>query len=112
MLVLESTALAFSQKPVQAGAVPDRRAPRSQEDPMSDLHVVTGAGPVGWTVAEQLARAGQEVRVLTRSGSGPEHPLIERRAVDVSDAVAFAAAARGARAVFHCVHGTSYSEKT
>jgi nucleoside-diphosphate-sugar epimerase len=79
---------------------------------MSDLHVVTGAGPVGWTVAEQLARAGQEVRVLTRSGSGPEHPLIERRAVDVSDAVAFAAAARGARAVFHCVHGTSYSEKT
>ena len=79
---------------------------------MSDLHVVTGAGPVGWTVAEQLARAGQEVRVLTRSGSGPEHPLVERRAVDVSDAVAFAAAARGARAVFHCVHGTSYSEKT
>ncbi len=78
---------------------------------MSDLHVVTGAGPVGWTVAEQLAQAGQEVRVLTRSGSGPEHPLVERRAVDVSDAVALAGAARGASAIFHCVHGTSYSEK-
>lgn len=78
---------------------------------MSDLHVVTGAGPVGWTVAEQLAGAGHEVRVLTRSGSGPEHPSIERRAVDVSKSGALTEALAGATAVFHCVHGTSYSEK-
>ncbi len=36
---------------------------------MNAPHVVTGAGPVGWTIAEQLADAGHEVRVLTRSGS-------------------------------------------
>ena len=29
-------------------------------------------------------RPGPPVRLLTRSGSGPEHPLIERRQVDVS----------------------------
>jgi len=43
---------------------------------MADVYVVTGAGPVGWTVAEQLADLGRQVRVLTRSGSGPQHPLI------------------------------------
>ena len=78
---------------------------------MSDLHVVTGAGPVGWTVAEQLAAAGHQVRVLTRSGSGPEHPAVERRSVDVSQPGALAEAVAGADAVFHCVHGTAYSEK-
>lgn len=44
----------------------------------SRRYVVTGAGPVGWTVAEQLAAAGRRVRILTRSGSGPDHPLIEK----------------------------------
>ena len=51
---------------------------------MNAIHVVTGAGPVGSTVAQQLAESGQRVRLLTRSGSGPEHPLVERRRVDVS----------------------------
>ena len=45
---------------------------------ISRLYVVTGAGPVGWTVAEQFAAAGRRVRVLTRSGSGPAHPLVEK----------------------------------
>ena len=39
---------------------------------MDELFVVTGAGPVGWTVAEQLAGQGKRVRILTRSASGPE----------------------------------------
>lgn len=76
---------------------------------MNTVHVVTGAGPVGSTVATQLAEAGQQVRLLTRSGSGPEHPLIERRQVDVSDAGQVAAAFAGATAVYHCIHGSSYS---
>ncbi|QCQ93018.1 NAD-dependent epimerase/dehydratase family protein [Rhodococcus sp. SGAir0479] len=75
---------------------------------MSNLQVVTGAGPVGWTVAEQLAEAGHDVRVLTRSGSGPDHPRIERRKLDVSDAAALGPALEGASAVFHCIHGSAY----
>ena len=34
---------------------------------------------MGWTVAEQLAGAGERVRVLTRSGGGPDHPHIEKK---------------------------------
>ncbi len=76
---------------------------------MNDLYVVTGAGPVGWTVAEQLAEQGKRVRVLTRSGSGPEHPLVERVVADVQDPALVRAAVSGAAAVFHCIHGSSYT---
>lgn len=75
------------------------------------LYVVTGAGPVGWTVAEQLAAAGHRVRVLTRSGSGPDHPRVEREPVDVSDPAQLGGLFRGARAVFHCIHGSQYSAR-
>ncbi|AOW93936.1 epimerase [Rhodococcus sp. WMMA185] len=71
---------------------------------MSDIEIVTGAGPVGWTIASQLAQQGRRVRVLTRSGSGPDHPLIERRKVDINDAAALREALDGAVAVYHCVH--------
>lgn len=73
------------------------------------LYVVTGAGPVGWTIAEQLAGRGDSVRILTRSGSGPDHPLIERLRVDASDGVALGTAMAGAAAVFHCIHGSAYT---
>jgi nucleoside-diphosphate-sugar epimerase len=75
---------------------------------MSDLHVVTGAGPVGWTVAEQLAEQGHHVRVLTRSGSGPEHPLIERVAADARNSSQLGRLLSGATAVYHCIHGSAY----
>ncbi len=78
---------------------------------MSNLQVVTGAGPVGWTVAEQLADAGYDVRVLTRTGSGPDHPRIQRLRVDVSDPAALAPALDGATAVFHCIHGSAYDAR-
>ena len=76
---------------------------------MSELYVVTGAGPVGWTVAEQLAAQGKRVRLLTRSGSGPEHPLIDRMQVDVSNPTLLGQAFSGASAVFHCIHGSAYA---
>ncbi|SED92938.1 NAD-dependent epimerase/dehydratase family protein [Ruania alba] len=79
---------------------------------MSSFHLVTGAGPVGATLALQLAEAGKQVRLLTRSGSGPDHPGIERRRVDVADRAAFAAAARGAQAIHHCIHGSRYDART
>ncbi len=75
------------------------------------LHVVTGAGPVGSTVALRLADLGHPVRLLTRSGSGPEHALIDRRRVDVSDRAALAPHVEGAAAVHHCIHGSKYRAK-
>lgn len=76
---------------------------------MKDVHVVTGAGPVGWTVAEQLAEQGKNVRILTRSGTGPEHPLVDRVTADVQDPAQVRDALAGAIAVFHCIHGSSYT---
>ncbi len=76
---------------------------------MAQHYVVNGAGPVGWTIAEQLAARGDRVRILTRSGTGPEHLLIERARVDVSDPTQLAGHLDGAAAVFHCVHGSVYS---
>ena len=78
---------------------------------MNQIHVVTGAGPVGSTVAQQLADAGHHVRLLTRSGSGPSHPLIERRRVDVSQPDALREAFAGAVAVHHCIHGSAYDAR-
>ena len=75
---------------------------------MTAAHVVTGAGPVGSTIALQLAESGQEVRLLTRSGSGPEHALIERRRVDVSRPDQLDAAFDGASVIHHCIHGSAY----
>ena len=78
---------------------------------MVAIHVVNGAGQVGTTVALQLADQGHQVRLLTRSGSGPEHQLIERRKVDVSKPDQLAAAFEDAVAVYHCIHGSRYSAK-
>lgn len=75
---------------------------------MNTIHVVTGAGPVGSTVAQQLAESGHRVRLLTRSGSGPVHPLVERRRVDVSQPAALVEALAGGIAVHHCIHGSAY----
>lgn len=79
---------------------------------MNAPHVVTGAGPVGSTVALQLAEGGAPVRLLTRSGSGPEHPLIERRRADAGQAEDLAAALEGATALHHCVHASRYRAST
>ncbi|MCO4275754.1 NAD-dependent epimerase/dehydratase family protein [Pseudarthrobacter sp. HLT3-5] len=76
---------------------------------MNGVYVVTGAGPVGWTVAEQLAKQGKNVRILTRSGSGPDHPLVERVKADVQNAAQLRDVFAGATAVFHCIHGSSYT---
>jgi nucleoside-diphosphate-sugar epimerase len=72
------------------------------------LHVVVGAGAVGAGVALRLAGAGHDVRIVTRSGSGPQHPRIERIAADASDAGRLSELARGAHALFNCAN-PSYS---
>jgi nucleoside-diphosphate-sugar epimerase len=65
-------------------------------------HVIVGAGAVGSATALLLAERGEHVRLVTRSGSGPEHPSIERIAADATDAERLAAIARGAVALYNC----------
>ncbi|WP_067846063.1 NAD-dependent epimerase/dehydratase family protein [Nocardia lijiangensis] len=72
------------------------------------LHVVVGAGPVGSATALLLAERGDDVRLLTRSGSGPEHPRIARIKVDATDAAALTAQCAGATAIHHCA-GLEYA---
>lgn len=71
-------------------------------------HLVLGAGPVGTALALRLARAGRSVAVVTRSGGGPEHPRVERVALDATDAPALADAARGAGVLYNCANPGSY----
>lgn len=68
------------------------------------MHLIVGAGAVGSSVARQLADAGERVRLVTRSGSGPERPGIERVAADASDAAALRALAHGASVVYNCAN--------
>ncbi|CAA9407061.1 MAG: NAD-dependent epimerase/dehydratase [uncultured Nocardioides sp.] len=79
---------------------------------MDTIHVVTGAGPVGSTIALQLADAGQRVRLLTRSGSGPDHRLIQRQRLDVSLPDQLIGAVDGAEVIHHCIHGSAYDART
>ncbi|GAA2028808.1 NAD-dependent epimerase/dehydratase family protein [Catenulispora yoronensis] len=66
------------------------------------LHVIVGAGPVGTATAKVLAERGEQVRVVTRSGGGPEHENVERVATDATDADRLSALAEGAAALYNC----------
>ncbi|MFE7228144.1 NAD-dependent epimerase/dehydratase family protein [Nocardioides sp. NPDC057577] len=79
---------------------------------MNSTYLVIGAGPVGATIAQQLAARGDRVRLLTRSGSGPVHASIERLRGDATDLGTVTQAAAGVSAVFHCMHGSAYAADT
>jgi nucleoside-diphosphate-sugar epimerase len=68
------------------------------------LHVIVGAGPVGTATARLLAGRGDRVRVVTRRGTGPEHPAVERVAADAADADRLAALTDGADALYNCAN--------
>jgi len=76
---------------------------------MSD-HLVLGAGPIGTGVALRLAGAGERVRIVTRRGGGPDHPLVERVAADATDARRLVRLARGVTAVYHAANPPSYAQ--
>lgn len=67
-------------------------------------HVVVGAGSVGSALALLLAERGEEVVVLTRSGSGPEHPRVRRMAGDASSTEVVREVSRGAAALYSCAN--------
>lgn len=68
------------------------------------LHVIVGAGPVGSGTAELLAQAGHEVRVVTRSGTGPRAEGIRLVAADAADAGALSRLSVGAVAIYNCAN--------
>ncbi|WP_345046242.1 NAD-dependent epimerase/dehydratase family protein [Streptomyces rameus] len=66
------------------------------------LHVIVGAGATGSATARLLADAGEQVRLVTRRGSGPVHERIERVTADATDTARLIELTRGATAVFNC----------
>ncbi|MFD6612519.1 NAD-dependent epimerase/dehydratase family protein [Micromonospora chalcea] len=68
------------------------------------LHVIVGAGPVGTATANLLAERGEQVRVVTRRGTGPEHPAVERVAADAADANRLTELTEGAAALHNCAN--------
>ncbi|MFY1696849.1 NAD-dependent epimerase/dehydratase family protein [Solwaraspora sp. WMMA2101] len=68
------------------------------------VHLILGAGLVGTTAARHLADQGEQVRIVSRSGRGPAHPLVERVAADAADADRLATLAAGATAIYNCLN--------
>ena len=66
------------------------------------MHVIVGAGAVGSQAALLLAERGEQVRVVSRRGTGPQHPSIELVAADATDAERLTALATGAAALYNC----------
>lgn len=66
------------------------------------LHVIVGAGPVGSATAMRLAGQGEQVRIITRSGTGPAAPGIERIAADATSPGRLADLATGAAVLYCC----------
>ena len=69
-----------------------------------DTHLVVGAGPVGTATARRLLDSGHHVRVVTRSGGGPE--AAERVTADAADATRLSELADGVVAIYNCVNPT------
>ena len=67
-------------------------------------HAIVGAGSVGTATAQVLVEQGHEVVLVTRSGSGPDHPGITKVACDASDPVALAAAVGRPDALYNCAN--------
>ncbi len=73
----------------------------------TSLHVVIGAGPVGTAVTRLLTDSGSRVRLITRSGSGPDHPDVERVRLDVAneaDATRLTELSENASAIYNCAN--------
>jgi nucleoside-diphosphate-sugar epimerase len=68
--------------------------------PSTPSNVVLGAGPVGASIARQLAAAGESVRVVTRSGRDIGIAGVTSLGADMTDPAAVRLATEGARTVY------------
>ncbi|KAA2260458.1 NAD-dependent epimerase/dehydratase family protein [Solihabitans fulvus] len=66
------------------------------------FHVVLGSGATGAATARLLADSGEQVRLITRRGTGPEHALIELVAADATDADRLTELVEGADTMTNC----------
>ncbi|WP_328996742.1 NAD-dependent epimerase/dehydratase family protein [Kribbella sp. NBC_01245] len=64
------------------------------------MQVVVGAGPVGTSTARLLAEQGEEVKLVSRRGTGPDHPGITLVKADAAAGLTDVAA--GASALYNC----------
>jgi len=66
------------------------------------LQVVVGAGPTGVATATLLAERGDQVRLVSRSGTSSPVQGVEAVAADATDSKQVAELARGAQTLFNC----------
>jgi nucleoside-diphosphate-sugar epimerase len=66
------------------------------------VHVIIGRGATAHAAALLLAESGDEVRMVSRTGGGPELPQVTRIALDAGDATALAEVAAGATTIINC----------
>lgn len=67
-------------------------------------HVIIGAGATGSATARLLATTGRTVRVITRSGSGPNLPGVELIAADATDQDQLIRLTADAEAIYNCAN--------
>jgi nucleoside-diphosphate-sugar epimerase len=66
------------------------------------VRAVIGRGATASATARRFAEDGDEVRLISRSGGGPEHPGVERIALDAHRTEDLAETLQGAATVFNC----------
>jgi len=67
-------------------------------------YVIVGAGPVGTATAHRLVDAGARVRMVTRSGSGPQREGVELIRADAANADSLREISADATVLFNCVN--------
>ena len=77
---------------------------------MDTDQLVVGAGSVGSALATHLAETGRPVTLATRSGSGPEHPLINRVAADATSVDSLLSVAPHATVIYNCANPVRYDK--
>lgn len=65
-------------------------------------HVIVGAGPIGSHTALLLAERGEQVVLISRTGSGPARKGIQRLRADATDANGLTDLATGAAVLYNC----------
>lgn len=63
-------------------------------------HVIVGRGAAASKTALLLAEDGERVRMISRTGSGPDHPLIDKVAADATDTDRLTELTEGADTLF------------